>query len=307
MLCLEPILHCMGDNQGRTFTEKCAAGDSVMFSYSLVSACATVLYFLLLSDLSVFSTRVSAFALVCTRVLSEMMLFLFGLAFFVAAFACAISALKQANGDFSNIPDAALNLTKMTFGMFSGSNYDRLRDEPALLVCIIVYIVTTVIFMLNMLIAQLNCSYQATYQDMLGYARLNRAKIVCETMTSVPRSRWDRFVEQLSLDECIEFGEGDIGLPGGVQVHEPASANITTKDMIRRFGGSTSPAAQWPNEELEGDEEDRFERMEKMMEKAMKRMTLPKSNGASASAGMGSGHGSSGGQSQSQSQHDSQI
>jgi len=47
--------------------------------------------------------------------------------------------------------------------------------------------------------------------------------------------------------------------------------------MIRRFGGSTSPAAQWPEEDTAGgDEEDRFERMEKLIEKAMKRMTSSK-------------------------------
>ena len=41
----------------------------------------------------------------------------------------------------------------------------------------------TVIFLLNLLIAQLNCSYATTYQDMLGYARLNRGKIVTEVCT----------------------------------------------------------------------------------------------------------------------------
>merc|ERR1712060_1004951 len=98
-----------------------------------------------------------------------------------------------------------------------------------------------IVFLLNLLIAQLNCSYQATYQNMLGYARLNRGKIVTETMTSLARWRWDSFLESLRLEERVEFGEGDMGLAGGIQVFEPASANITTVDMIRRFGGSTSP------------------------------------------------------------------
>merc|ERR1712039_973747 len=80
---------------------------------------------------------------------------------------------------------------------------------------------------------------------------------------------------------------------GGIQLLEPASLNITTVDMIRRFGGSTSPAAQWPEEDQAGDdEEDRFERMEKLIEKAMKRMTSSggkKKGGAGASStGQGS-------------------
>merc|ERR1711879_631625 len=106
---------------------------------------------------------------------------------------------------------------------------------------------------------------------MVGYARLNRGKILIEAMALVSKKRWTRFISALHLDEKVEFGEGDVGLSGGIQVLEPANANITTVDMIRRFGGSTSPTAQWPEEETEGaDEEDRFERIEKLIEKAIK-------------------------------------
>merc|ERR1712066_646868 len=99
-------------------------------------------------------------------------------------------------------------------------------------------------------------------------------------MMSVSSKRWEKFMSSLQLDEPCEFGEGDIGLAGGIQVLEPASLNITTIDMIRRFGGSTSPAAQWPEEDQAGDdEEDRFERMERLIEKAMKRMTLARGGG----------------------------
>jgi len=291
MLCMEPILHCLENNDGYLFTEHCKAGEAVLFPYSMMSTCAMLLYFLLLSDMSVFSTRVSAFALICTRVVSEVALFLFGLTFFVVAFACAISALEQDDPDFAGIPKSALQLYKISLGMFSGDHYDMLMDYPALMFVVFIYVVTTVIFMLNLLIAQLNCSYQATYQDMLGFARLNRGKIVTETMPSVSKQRWERFVEVLKLNEPVEFGEGDIGLSGGIQVWEPASANITTIDMIRRFGGSTSPAAQWPEEENAGDdEEDRFDRMEKLIEKAMKRMS---SKGGKKGSAQGSSMGQS--------------
>jgi len=272
MLIMEPILQCIGGSGGDLFTQLCKNGHDLSFPYSIASAGAMLIYFMLLTDLSVFSTRVSAFALVCSRVLSEVALFLFGITFFVATFACAISALEQDNADFGGIPEAALQLYKIAFGMFSG--YEELEEDIALDVLVFVYVLTTIIFMLNLLIAQLNCAYQATYPDMLGYARLNRGKIVYETMPSCPKVRWAAFVGALRLDECCEFGEGDMGVPGGVQVFEPASANLTTVDMIRRFGGSTSPAAQWPEVENTGDDDDdRFDRMEKLIEKAMKRMS----------------------------------
>merc|ERR1740122_878425 len=90
-------------------------------------------------------------------------------------------------------------------------------------------------------------------------------------MASVPAWRWQRFLKVLRLDERVEFREGDLGLAGGIQVWEPAALNITTVDMIRRFGGSTSTAAQWP-EEAGDDEDDQLDRIEKLIEKAIKRM-----------------------------------
>jgi len=301
MLALEPILHCAAAADNDTlFTEHCEDGQRLLFSYSIMSTLAMLIYFLLLSDLSVFSTRVSAFVLVCNRVLSEVLLFLFALCFIVLAFACAVSALEQEDPDFAGIPSSGLQLFKITFGMFSGEHYERLMDYPALMFTVVIYVVTTIIFMLNLLIAQLNCAYQATYQDMLGFARLNRGRIVTDTMPSVTSTRWSHFTNSLKLDERVEFGEGDLGLAGGIQVFEPASANITTVDMIRRFGGSTSPLAQWPAEENAGDdEEDRFERLEKLIEKAMKRMTSTKGArkggaGGESSTGVSGGMDSSG-------------
>jgi len=291
MLCLEPILQCLQTNEGLIFNERCAEGEHTLFPYSVASTAAMLMYFLLLSDLSVFSTRVSAFALMCSRVVSEVVLFLLGLSYFVLTFACAISALEQADPDFAGIPIATVQLYKIALGMFAGTHYDTLEEFPIVMLAIILYIVVTVIFMLNLLIAQLNCAYQATYLDMLGYARLNRGKIVVEVMPTVANWRWQKFLASLRLDERCEFGEGDVGLSGGIQVWEPASANITTVDMIQRFGGSTSPGAQWPEQEGGGEDEvDRFDRMERLIEKAMKRMSSSKAGGKGSKLGSSMGN-----------------
>merc|ERR1740139_640844 len=162
--------------------------------------------------------------------------------------------------------------------MFAGSRYDNMSEFPALIVVAFFYVIVSVVFLLNLLIAQLNCAYQSTYQDMLGYARLNRGKIVTDTMASVPLWRWQRFMASLKLNERVEFGEGDLGLAGGIQIWEPAALNITTVDMIRRFGGSTSTSAQWP-EEAGDDEDDQLDRIEKLIEKAIKRMGSGSSKG----------------------------
>merc|ERR1712060_430265 len=157
--------------------------------------------------------------------------------------------------------------------------------------------VVAVIFLFNMLIAQLACAYTSIYQDMVGYARLKRIKIIVETMVGMQDKRWFRFVDSLGMEQRIEFNEGDVGLAGGLQVLEAANANPTTIDMIKRFGGSTSPSISWPEKDGQGDDDsDKFERLEKLIQKAMARITT-KGGGSKrggrggSSAGEGSGSG----------------
>jgi len=254
--------------------------------------CAMLSYYLLITELSVFSTRVSAFVLILGRVLPEIGLFLFSLGFFTLGFASGISSLEQDDPDFAGIPTSMLMLLKIVFGMLSGEHYELLAQYPVLLLTVMLYIIVTVVFMLNLLIAQLNCAYGATFQDMLGFARLKRGNIVVEAMLSVGQARWAGFVRSLELDRPCEFGEGDIGLAGGIQMTEPASANITTVEMIRRFGGSTSPAAMWPeDEQLLNDQEDRFEKVERLIKKTMKKLDPSRKRGGAggSSQGMSSG------------------
>jgi hypothetical protein len=157
--------------------------------------------------------------------------------------------------------------------------------------------VISLVFLINLLIAQLCCSYDAIYADMVGFARLKRSRIIVETMPTVSAKRWMLFKGSLGFDQRIEFNEGDIGVAGGIQVLEAASANPTTSDTIKRVGGTTSALAQWPEEP--GDaEDDKFGKLEAMIKKAMDTMTSAKSSkkqkkGMASSSGM-SGDGGSG-------------
>jgi len=299
MLCLEPILHCLGKpdlagDKTNLFHQDCAAGVELLEAYSICATAAMLLYFLLLVDMSVFSTRVSAYVLVCGQMHSEVSLYLFALSFFVVAFAGAVNCLDQDDADFHGIPMSALSFYKIAFGMFEGAETEGLLDNPTLLFAILIFVIIAVIFLLSLLIAQLSCAYQATYTDMIGYARLNRGRVVCDTMPSVSQARWSRFVESLGLDDKIPFSEGDLGVSGGFQVLEPATLHFTTEDTVRRFAGSTSPAARWPQDErAEGDDVDRFERLERLIVKMAKRVGGGARRGAGSSRG-GSPSGTSG-------------
>merc|ERR1712187_853186 len=101
-----------------------------------------------------------------------------------------------------------------------------------------------------------------------------------ETMPSVSPKSWASFLNGLKLEQRLEFNEGDVGLAGGIQVCESASTHPTTIDMIKRFGGSTSPAMQWPEEDGTGDDDsDKFERLESLIKKTMERITKEVSTG----------------------------
>jgi hypothetical protein len=224
--------------------------------------------------------------------LSEVSLFLLALAAVLLAFASGISVIKHDQEDFSGIHKGLLALLEMTMRMYDGAHFESYESDPLVLICVFVFLVAIIVFLLNMLVAQLTCAYEAVYSDMIGYARLERIEIIVGIMPVVSEKRWRNFCESLKLDSKCEFNAGDIGVTGGVQTLEAANLNPTTQDMIKRFGGSTSVEMQWPVEqEGQGDEADRFERLENLIQKTLKRITKT-GNAKGGRGGVGSGTGS---------------
>merc|ERR1719310_444342 len=84
-------------------------------------------------------------------------------------------------------------------------DYRNLRPDPALLIAVFTFVTATVILLLNLLTAQLNCSYELIYQASLGFARLNRAETIVETLKSCKMTQWHRFVRSLRFDQPLEF------------------------------------------------------------------------------------------------------
>merc|ERR1719498_379530 len=292
MLILEPILWCFNHDGGKHFYEECAEADHVQMPYSIFSMLAMLLYFALLIDLAVLSTKVSAYVLVCIRMLPEVFLFLLALGATLLAFASGISVIKHDQNDFAGIHKGLLSLLEMTMRMYDGAHFELYESDPLVLICVFVFLVTVIVFLLNMLVAQLTCAYEAVYSDMIGYARLERIEIIVGIMPVVSQKRWLGFLDSLKLDTKCEFNAGDIGVTGGIQILEPANSNPTTQDMIKRFGGSTSVEMPWPAEaEGQGDEDDRFERLENLIQKTLKRITKGGSGGRGKGGSM-SGTGS---------------
>merc|ERR1719217_1945468 len=296
MLATEPVIHCLGADDVEMLSPYCADVKSFSPVYYTLNMCAMILYYVLLLDLAVFNNRVSAYVLVCGRMLAEITLFLLAMFCVLLTLSSALSCLQQDDEAFQTIPKGSMSLWEMLLRMFSTDHYKTLHDLPVVLAGVYGYLVATAIFLFNLFIAQLKCSYNAIYADMVGYARLKRCRIIVETMPSVTPKRWALFKDMLGLDERIEFNEGDIGVAGGIQVQEVASANPTTTDTIKRVGGTTSALAQWPEEE--GDaEDDKFGKLEALIKKAMDTMTAnqskkAKKGGGSEMSGSGAQEGS---------------
>merc|ERR1719240_265382 len=185
-------------------------------------------------------------------------------------------------------------LWEMVLQIFSGAHYERLHEEWSILWGCFGYLIVCQIFLLNMLIAQLSCAYDAVYADMVGYARLKRIRIIVESMPNVSPKRWKSWTGGLGFEKRIEFNEGDVGLGNGIATTEAANLNPTTVDMIKRFGGSTSATIPWPEEDMGDTDSDKFERLEVLIKRAMERLTKSgkKRGVGGSSAGMsGSGSG----------------
>merc|ERR1719446_901785 len=180
----------------------------------------------------------------------------------------------------------------MILAMFAQEDYVKMHDGPVVLVVVYLYLIAGMVFLLNLLVAQLTCAYDSIYKDMVGYARLKRLKIITEVMPSVSPKKWAYFTESLELGKRVEFNEGDVGLAGGIQLLELASANPTTVDIIKRFGGTTSPLVKWPEEDAAGDDDnDRFQRLEDLIKKVADQVSKAATSASKKKAGGASSSG----------------
>ena len=79
------------------------------------------------ADLSVFQTGCLPFGLACSKMLSEVGLFLIAMCFFTLAFGCALNCLHQELDEFHGPPAAFLVLTKVFLRMISADKFDEFQ------------------------------------------------------------------------------------------------------------------------------------------------------------------------------------
>jgi len=311
MLVICPKLYCMGhwweDYYGYgVLSDHCPQAHSdpngkvgvgqITTAYGILSTITMFIFFARMIDLAVINNTLSAYVIMAGQVMIEVLLFLGAICFCIAAWSCSVEALFEYQDNFDNLAVSAKTYVTTAFWTFNPTQFETMFGSNCMYILLILFMIAIHIFLLNLLIAQICSAHRAVYEDIIGFARMGRITSIYQTMPCVATMSWEKWVASLGLEERLEFNTGDIGLAGGLQVKEPANANITIVDSIRRFGGSTSPAVPWPQEEEEGDEQQGFERLEKLMQRVAKKIGGDgKKKGGMGSSGMGSsGIGSSG-------------
>jgi len=127
----------------------------------------------------------------------------------------AISMLDDNPQDFSGIHAGFLTLFKIFMRMYVVDKFKDFHAQPVIISCILFFVIITADFLLILLIVQLTCAYNSVYDDVVGYAGLERVDIIVETIFQVSKKKWTRFIETLRLDKNLEFNEGDMGAKGG--------------------------------------------------------------------------------------------
>eukprot|EP00929_Paragymnodinium_shiwhaense_P006374 TRINITY_DN10967_c0_g1_i1.p1 TRINITY_DN10967_c0_g1~~TRINITY_DN10967_c0_g1_i1.p1 ORF type:complete len:1407 (+),score=393.64 TRINITY_DN10967_c0_g1_i1:182-4402(+) len=266
MAASEPLLHCRDEEDWPT--EICPETAAYEDIYRICGMTAMLSMWFLIIDMSIFSTKLSAFVLVCGHVLNEVGRFMVALLYILLTFASATCVLNTTHSEYGSLPAAVVTLFGITVGVYE-KDYRELDGEPVLLLAIFVFVCISAILLMNLLIAQLNCSYEYVYGDMVGFARMNRARLLVDMLAVCKRSAWDRFVYRLELDKPLEFEQGDMGPSGGLQMMEPQHAHPVLVEQVLRYGGNCSPELAWPEKLDDELEQDMFEKLENMVKRAM--------------------------------------
>lgn len=259
-------------------TELCNEAKHVRQRYTVFCMAAMFIQWFLISDLAIFSTQLSAFMLIVKHVLGELSRFLVALSFLLATFGSAISVLQHDQEEMQTIVQSVIALYAITVKLYQ-DDYRGVED-PWLVVVIFIYQGAVTILLLNLLIAQLQCSFEFVNRDARGFARLSRAVVLAESIATTPPQKWNQFVDGLRFDVRLEFNEGDVGMSGGIQLLEPGRLHPIVGDTIQRFGGSCSPDQPWPEEHDAHEEENKLDKMERLLQKVIKKMVMADNTGS---------------------------
>ncbi|CAK9021335.1 Retrovirus-related Pol polyprotein from transposon TNT 1-94 [Durusdinium trenchii] len=261
MLTVEPLLHCFGKTEGWISFTCDAWTDHMHLVHEICLVLGIFLYVLLIFGIgSNISITLSEYRVLCLRAGKQVMLCMSVVTLVIFTFGFCITAMTRevaivGTHEWDGVGSTITHLLQLTVGILDLEDLTGISAKsPSLFVVIAGFLLLVYSFLFNLLVSQFCGVFDALVADSEGHARLARGDVMLDTLKAVPMKKWKHFVGSLALDQRTEFDKGDIGLPGGVKVAEPAGANPQTKDQIIRFGGYTDPSLPWP-EKKSSDED----------------------------------------------------
>merc|ERR1719421_241758 len=227
----------IADHGGQKFRTLLAAGSIVMW--------------LLLTDLFGASIELSAFRHCVGQMFGELGKFGVLALIYLMAFGTAVHVAMPNLQEFQDVFYSVLTLFSVMLGIFE-LDFGGDHNDVVLQFSLLIFMILSVVLLLNLLIAQLNQTYHEVWKEMTGYALMFRASITVEIESTLKMERRKAMWDSLHLDEPLEFDRADIGIAGGVQTKQMAQRIGAGKsdeeihdrsvDRIQRFAGDPNPA-----------------------------------------------------------------
>merc|ERR1719420_2073929 len=193
------------DHDGQKFRTLLATGSIVMW--------------LLVTDLFGASIHLSAFRHCVGQMFGELGKFGVLAVIYLMAFGTAVHVAMPNLEEFQDVFYSVLTLFSVMLGLFE-LDFGGDHNDLVLQFSLLIFMVLSVVLLLNLLIAQLNQTYHEVWQEMTGYALMKRADIIVEIESTLSMERRKDMWDALQFDEPLEFDKADIGIQGGVQTKQ---------------------------------------------------------------------------------------
>ena len=200
MALMEPVFWCIDSPDG-LFTQDCPRARSLRGAYSVASMLSGFSFWLVVGNLSILSMRFSAFRLLCSHVAGELQLFMAGILFLILCFSSALATLEHAGAGFASMPRAAMSLWEILMGMPNHVHLEAMREDPLIFLLVASFAGLSLIFLLSLLVAQLDQAYELRYESMMGYAVRQRGDVMVLLMQKVREKRWQSLGRIASLEQ----------------------------------------------------------------------------------------------------------
>jgi len=197
------------------------------------------------------SQPLSALIFTVRIMISDVSRVLVVLCIIVLAFSTSLACTGADKLVFENFGAALKSLSRLMLNL-DPPVFDLASNAPAA-VFLVIFVLVSVIGILNVLIAQLNETYEKLSSHTRGYANIHRAQIAVEVEGLLSLRLRKMIWDSMNFDEGLEFEEGYKGPSGGIQCFEPASVMQHRKyipDRIIRYRGAASALLPWPDVEL---------------------------------------------------------